>query len=114
MKALLTLQELMGLIEARRDQPPENSYTATLLAGGIDRIGEKLSEEAAEVVSAAEQVDGSEPRREEVVHEAADLIYHLFVLLAYSRVDLDEVSAELRSRFGTSGLKEKASRKRRP
>ena len=114
MKALLTLQELMGLIEARRDQPPETSYTATLLAGGIDRIGEKLSEEAAEVVSAAEQVDGSEPRREEVVHEAADLIYHLFVLLAYSRVGLDEVSSELRSRFGTSGLKEKASRKRRP
>ena len=59
-------------------------------------------------------VDGSEPRREEVVHEAADLIYHLFVLLAFSRVDLDEVSAELRSRFGTSGLKEKASRKRQP
>ena len=114
MKALLTLQKLMGLIEARRDQPPENSYTATLLAGGINRIGEKLREEAAEVISAAEKVDGSETRRDEVVHEAADLMYHLFVLLAFSRVGLDEVAAELRSRFGTSGLKEKASRKPQP
>jgi phosphoribosyl-ATP pyrophosphohydrolase len=113
-KALLILQELMDLIESRRDQPPENSYTATLLAGGIDRIGEKISEEAAELVAAAATLDGSGPRREAVIHEAADLIYHMFVLLGFSRVGLDEVSAELRSRCGTSGLAEKASRKQQP
>ena len=114
MKTLLILQELMDLIESRRDQPPEHSYTVTLLAGGIDRIGEKVSEEAAELVSAAAMLDGSEPRREEVIYEAADLIYHLFVLLGFSRVRLHEVSAELQSRFGTSGLEEKASRKQQP
>ncbi|MEE3372034.1 MAG: phosphoribosyl-ATP diphosphatase [Planctomycetota bacterium] len=114
MKTLLILQELMDLIELRRDQPPEHSYTVTLLAGGLDRIGKKISEEAAELVAAATMLDGSEPRREEVIHEAADLIYHLFVLLGFSRVRLDEVSAELQSRFGTSGLEEKASRKQQP
>ena len=114
MKAPIIFQELMELIESRRTRPTQDSYTSTLLAGGIERIGEKVFEEAAELIAAATTHDDSAPCRDDIIHEAADLIYHLFVLLGFSRVGLDEVSEELLSRFGTSGLEEKASRNRDP
>jgi phosphoribosyl-ATP pyrophosphohydrolase len=99
---------LMAVIELRRDRPPEKSYTTTLLAGGVDKIGGKIREEADEVVAAAgEPADAG---RDHTVREAADLVYHLFVLLAHRRVRLADLEAELERRFGTSGLDEKASR----
>ena len=110
MSTPVILVDLMRRIESRREQPPKNSYTAELMAGGSESIGEKIAEEAAEVVTAAAACDGSTARRNDVIHEAADLIYHLFVLLAFYRVSLDEVSGELAARFGTSGLDEKAAR----
>ena len=86
----------------------DKSYTAKLLAGGVAKIGPKVTEEAAEVVEAAGEPD--EAGREHTIREAADVIYHLMVLLAVRGVSLDEVERELARRFGMSGLEEKASR----
>jgi phosphoribosyl-ATP pyrophosphohydrolase len=103
------LARLMAVIEDRRARPNERSYTATLLAGGVERIGAKISEEAAEVIDAARHADTPEGRTH-LVHEAADLIYHLFVMLGFREIALVEVEAEVARRFGISGLDEKAAR----
>lgn len=102
------LSQLMAVIEGRKANPSERSYTAKLLAGGVQKIGEKIREEADEVIEAA--AEQGEEGRGHLIHEAADLIYHLFVMLGHRDVGLDEVQAELASRFGISGLDEKASR----
>ena len=103
------LARLMAVIEDRRARPSERSYTATLLAGGVEKIGAKISEEAAEVVDAARHADTPEGRAH-LIHEAADLIYHLFVMLGFREITLAEVEVELARRFGISGLDEKADR----
>jgi len=99
------LERLAATIEARKGADPESSYTAKLLAGGIDRPAKKFGEEAVEAVIAAAQGD-----RSGLAAESADLIYHWLVLLAASGVSLDEVAAKLEAREGVSGLAEKASR----
>ena len=86
----------------------DKSYTARLLEGGVTKIGPKVSEEAAEVVEAA--AEPGEAGRQHTIREAADVIYHLLVLLALREVPLSEVESELAHRFGMSGLEEKASR----
>lgn len=98
----------MAVIEDRKAQPSEKSYTSRLLAGGVDKIGAKITEEAGEVVAAA--AEPGEAGRSHTVHEAGDLVYHLFVLLAHREISLSDVEAELARRFGISGLEEKASR----
>lgn len=103
------LTELMAVIEDRKANPPERSYTTSLFAAGVDKIGSKILEEAQEVVDAAHESEGV--GHDHLTHEAADLIYHLFVMLGYRGVTLDEVAAELQKRFGISGLDEKAARK---
>ena len=105
-------QALMRTIESRRDNPPERSYTTSLLEGGTEKIGRKITEEAAEVVEAADEP--GEDGEQHLVHEAADLMYHLFVMLAFRKIPLDRVSDELKRRFGVSGLDEKESRSRDP
>ncbi|RGP42270.1 Phosphoribosyl-ATP diphosphatase [Altererythrobacter insulae] len=100
-----TLTRLEQVIAERRDASPDTSYVAKLNAKGIEKIAQKLGEEATETVIAA--LSGG---REEVVGEAADLIFHLLVLLQARRVTLEEVMAELDRREGTSGIEEKASR----
>jgi len=99
------LQELYSVVLERKSNPSGNSYTSTLLTKGVDKILKKLGEEATELVIA-----GKGGKRSEIVYEAADLFYHTLVLLAYNDIPLDEVLGELRGRFGTSGLEEKASR----
>jgi len=99
---------LMAVIESRKTDAGARSYTARLLAGGLPKIGEKIREEAAEAVEAAGEEGAA--GQEHLVKEAADVIYHLFVLLALREVSLSQVEAELSRRFGTSGLDEKASR----
>ena len=74
----------------RKAHPVEGWYTANLFAGGVDRIGKKIGEEATEVVIAAKNAD-----RGELVWETADLLYHALVLLAERGVSLDQVGAEL-------------------
>ena len=70
----------MRMIEERKTTRPANSYTTKLLDGGAEKIGAKISEEAAEVVEAA--AEPGPPGREHLIREAADLIYHLLVMLA--------------------------------
>ncbi len=101
------VSRLMTLIEDRKVNRPPNSYTTQLFNGGAGAIGAKIREEAAELVEAA---DRPEPSRDDVIHEAADLTYHLLVMLAQCNVNFAQVEAELARRFGTSGLEEKASR----
>jgi len=101
-------EQLMTIIEDRKANPPERSYTTSLFQGGIDKIGGKILEEAAEVVDAAREP--GEDGHGHLVYEAGDLIYHLFVLLGHKDVKLSEVEAELARRFGVSGLDEKAAR----
>ena len=84
---------LARTIASRKRNPVEGSYTAKLFAGGVDRIGKKIGEEATEVVIAAKNAD-----RAELVWETADLLYHTLVLLAERGVSLDEVGAELSRR----------------
>jgi phosphoribosyl-ATP pyrophosphohydrolase len=102
------LAQLMQTIQERKEHRPSHSYTTKLLDGGPLIIGQKVTEEAAEVVEAAEEL--GESGQEHLVHEAADLIYHLWVMLACRDVTLEAVEAELARRFGISGLDEKASR----
>jgi phosphoribosyl-ATP pyrophosphohydrolase len=100
-----TLQRLESTIAQRRSASPDESYVAKLLAHGTPVIARKLGEESTEAVVAA--LSGT---REELVGEAADLLFHLMVLLAAKDVPLADVLAELDRREGTSGLAEKAAR----
>jgi phosphoribosyl-ATP pyrophosphohydrolase len=102
------LQHLMTVIADRKANPPERSYTTRLFAGGVEKIGAKIVEEAAEVVEAAGEP--GEDGRQHLIREAADLIYHLLVMLAHRDTTLAEVEDELARRFGISGLDEKAAR----
>ncbi len=103
---------LMAVIEDRKANPPAKSYTTGLLAGGVEKIGAKITEEAAEVVAAA--AEPGDAGRTHTIAEAADLIYHLFVMLGYRDIKLAEVESELARRFGISGLDEKAARPAKP
>jgi phosphoribosyl-ATP pyrophosphohydrolase/phosphoribosyl-AMP cyclohydrolase len=84
---------LWQTIQDRQQAAPDGSYVAKLLAGGIDRIGKKIGEEATEVVIAAKNAD-----KAELAHEIADLWFHTFVLLAQQGMQPSDVWAELRSR----------------
>lgn len=99
----------MAVIADRKLNPPSKSYTTSLFQGGVEKIGSKIVEEAAEVVQAAGE-PGDEGRSH-FIHESADLIYHLLVMLGYKGVALAEVETELARRFGISGIDEKAARK---
>ena len=96
---------LEAVIEARRGASPDSSWTARLLHDGPPRAARKLGEEAVEAVVAAVAGDG-----EGLAGEAADVLYHLLVLLAASGVSPDEVAARLEAREGVSGIAEKAGR----
>jgi phosphoribosyl-ATP pyrophosphohydrolase len=102
------LSRLMAVIQDRKAELPEHSYTTSLFRGGVDRIAAKLREETEELVEAA-GVDGADGRQH-LVREAADLLYHVLVMLGHRGVGLEEVEAELARRFGVSGLAEKAAR----
>ena len=102
------LENLMQVIRDRQANPSEKSYTTKLLTGGVEKIGAKITEEAAEVVEAAGEP--GEEGRQHFIYESADLLYHLFVMLAHRGTRLEEVEAELARRFNMSGLEEKASR----
>jgi phosphoribosyl-ATP pyrophosphohydrolase len=103
------LDQLEQTIAARKSAGDSSqSYPARLLAGGVAKIGPKIAEEAGETIEAAGEA--GEDGRLHTVCEAADLIYHLMVLLAARNIELTEVEAELARRFGMSGLEEKASR----
>lgn len=100
------LRQLAGTISARRAESAERSYTRQLLDAGPKRCARKFGEEAVETVIAALAEDDTALR-----NEAADLIYHLLVLLESRGIAIDDVLGVLAGRAGVSGLDEKASRK---
>lgn len=102
------LSRLAETVRARRQADAGESYTRQLLEAGPERCAKKLGEEAVETVIAA--LDGDKAA---LTAEAADLLYHLLVLLEASGVGLDDVLGELERRMGTSGLAEKAAREPR-
>lgn len=99
------LDELFEVVRGRQAERPDGSYVVRLLDGGWQAIEAKVREEAQEVVDAAR--DESD---EALAHEAADLLFHLWVMLASRNVEPAAVYAELARRFGIGGLEEKASR----
>ena len=100
------LQRLATVIRSRRDDSASTSYTRELLDAGPERCARKLGEEATETVIAALGCD-----KTALTREAADLVYHLLVLLESRHTPWSDVLEELEQRMGTSGLAEKAARK---
>ncbi|HEX7037620.1 MAG TPA: phosphoribosyl-ATP diphosphatase [Pseudomonadales bacterium] len=121
------LDELVGTLKARRDADPQQSYVASLYAAGLNRILEKVGEEATEVILAAKDAapgvatpGGATPgvatppaRDDALIHEVADLWFHSLVMLVHLGQEPRWVLEELASRFGISGHEEKARRKAR-
>lgn len=105
-----TLTELEALLCARKDADPKTSYAAQMHSLGLDSILRKLSEEVLETLFASRDLQADVSTRKQLVHEAADLLFHFVLLLAHLDVKLEEVLAELKLRRGRSGLAEKAAR----
>jgi phosphoribosyl-ATP pyrophosphohydrolase len=101
-----TLNDLARIVAERAAAPAAESYTAKLLADGPGRAAKKLGEEAVEAAIAAVQGD-----RPNLTAEAADVLYHLLVVLQGANIPLSDVMAELERRTAQSGLAEKAARK---
>ncbi len=101
-----SLTDLETIIAERATSGDESSWTSKLVGSGMEKVAEKLGEEAVETVIAAISRDKDGTR-----DEAADLVYHLLVLLHMKGVSVDDVMAELERRTGQSGLAEKAARK---
>jgi phosphoribosyl-ATP pyrophosphohydrolase len=104
------LNRLQSVIAERRASKADGkkSYVASLLEKGVPKIGEKIMEEAGEVVEAAGEP--GEAGREHLVKEVADLLFHTMVLLGHAEIDFAEIEAELARRFGIGGHEEKAAR----
>ena len=98
---------LFKVIEDRKKRSLEKSYVAGLMHGGVEKINEKITEEAAEVCEAA-----CSENQTHLTHEICDLLFHVFVLAGYKNIRLEEIQSELEKRFGTSGHEEKARRNR--
>ncbi len=99
------LERLAATINARKGADPDTSWTAKLLAKGPEKCAEKFGEEAVEAIIAAVKDD-----KANLTYEAADVLYHLLVMLAARDVDLADVLTELERREGVSGIEEKAGR----
>ena len=118
------IAQLSAVLEARKDQTSESSYVAGLYAGGLNKILEKVGEEATEVVLAARDLAQGrplddpkfDPRTDKteleaaLVSEVADLWFHSMVMLTHQDVPPGKVLDELARRFGVSGIEEKQSR----
>ena len=100
-----SLADLERIVASRAEASPEESWTAKLVAGGQPKAAKKFGEEAVETVIAAIADD-----RENLKYEAADVLFHLLVVLRVAGISVDEVMAELERRTAKSGLAEKAAR----
>lgn len=94
------LERLYGTIVDRKEHPKNGSYVSSLFEGGQDRILKKIAEEAGEVMLGSKNA-----KREEVIYEVADLLFHTLVVLGYHDITLQEVYQELASRHGKPGLR---------
>ena len=102
----MTLNDLAATIASRKGADPDSSWTAKLLSQGPEKCAEKFGEEAVEAIIEAVKGD-----KAGLTNEAADVIYHLLVMLASRDVALEDVLATLEARQGTSGIAEKAARR---
>ena len=105
--AAAVVDRVYRVLERRVGTPPEKSYTASLLAGGMPKIAGKVEEESGELLA---ELRGDGPP-EKVIHEAADLLFHVLAALLARGVPPAAIWAELERRFGTSGHTEKAARR---
>ena len=102
----MTLNDLAATIASRKGADPDSSWTAKLLSQGPEKCAEKFGEEAVEAIIEAVKGD-----KAGLTNEAADVLYHLLVMLASRDVALEDVLATLAARQGTSGIAEKAARR---
>ena len=105
------LDSLVAVLQSRKSDPGEKSYASSLFQQGETKICEKISEEAQELVESA--FETGDEAGQHLIHEAADLLFHVMVLLVHKGFTLSEVRSELSRRFGTSGLEEKANRNKK-
>ena len=104
------LTELARVLEQRKSAAADDSYVASLYAKGLNKILEKVGEEANETILAAKDYQGPTEAKNQVIHETADLWFHTLVMLSYLDLQPEQVLEELQKRFNISGLVEKASR----
>ena len=103
------LKQLAATLGERKSADPDASYVAALHQQGLNKILEKIGEEATEVILAAKDMQDGQGRAE-LVGEVADLWFHCMVMLSHLDLEIGEVTDCLRARFGTSGIEEKARR----
>jgi phosphoribosyl-ATP pyrophosphohydrolase len=99
------LNKLEKILEDRKTANADESYVSSLYVKGLDEILKKIGEESAEVIIAAKDDD-----QNKIIYEVADLWFHTLVLLRHKNIKIDKIQDELSSRFGLSGLEEKANR----
>ncbi len=104
------LSKLADTLETRKQATADSSYVASLYAKGLDKILEKVGEEAFETVLAAKNLEIDSTQRDHVIYETADLWFHCLVMLAKLDIRPEDVLQELARREGLSGLEEKANR----
>lgn len=102
------LQQLAQILEQRKTADPSKSYVASLYSSGLDKILQKVGEEATETVIAAKNGNS-----EELIYEMADLWFHCLVLLSHQHIEPKAILHELEHRFGLSGLEEKSQREKK-
>ena len=100
---------LFEVLQDRRRNPSDSSYVAGLYQSGVKAINAKIIEEAKELTEAAEKDD---PHRH-LIHEVCDLLFHIFVLCGHRDIGFEEIEAELKRRYGISGLVEKKEREKK-
>jgi phosphoribosyl-ATP pyrophosphohydrolase len=98
------IEELVKIIKSKKNSSPDKSYTSSLLSGGLEKCIDKLEEEFEELKEALNKKNNE-------VHEAADLLYHLLVTLEVADVKFQDILSELEKRKFQSGLEEKKNRK---
>ena len=101
------VERLSALLKERKNADPSSSYVASLYAKGNEKIIEKIAEETEELIAEITE----DPEKNKVIHEAADLWFHVMVLLINNGIDPTEVLKELESREGLSGIEEKKGRR---
>ena len=107
------LRRLSATLKQRKTAEAGSSYVASLYHKGLNKILEKIGEEATETIIAAKDADANKAdleARNEVIKETADLWFHSLVMLSHMDIETDELLAELENRMGTSGHAEKAAR----
>ncbi len=101
------LEELTAILAKRKREMPSDSYVTSLFSKGNTKINSKIIEEAKEYIEAV-----NSGKKDDIVHEAADLWFHILVSLSLNDMDASDILMELERRFGISGIEEKESRKK--